>query len=232
MNDIDDLLARSAPPSTPEGPALEAVLAALVDEARGLSAPPRRRRRRALWAGAAAAIVGVGGATAYATGALSSDAWGQLTDDAEAEAVRIEWLTTLPDGTTCVERLTGIGLDDAQVAAIATALADSERLLELDGGAVRGEFLSRYDGDADLQAMADRDTWAGWIDAAYAAVAEMDVPAGRGGLPDDELGVVPPGVGNEVFLHASMRIVLDGLTAQGIDAMALVTPETACEAGA
>jgi len=231
MNGLNDLLARSAPPSAPDGPALDAALIALVAEARREAAPQRPWRRRALWAGAAAVVVGIGGASAYASGALWPDPWSDLTAEAEAGAIRFEWMTTLPDGTTCVERLTGVGLAEAQVRAIETALADPDGLLALDGGAVRAEFMDDYERNDFQQELADRQTFEAWIDAGYAAAADIDIATGRGDLADAELDVVPPGAENEVFLHTSSRIVLDGLTAQGIDAMRLLTPEIACEAG-
>ncbi|WP_062317719.1 hypothetical protein [Demequina maris] len=231
MNDLDDLLALSTPPASADGPALDAAIVALIGEARSTATPAHTWRRRTLWAGLVAALVGIGGATAYATGTHRGEAWNDLTDEAEVDATRIEWMTTLPAGTTCVERLTGVGLTEQQVTAIESALANPDRLLALDGGAVRDEFLEFYDRNDFQQDLADRDTWESWIDAGYAAVAEIDLAAGRGALADEVLDVVPPGAENEIFIHTSMRLIIDGLTAQGIDAMRLVTPETACEAG-
>lgn len=107
---------------------------------------------------AAAVVVGIRGATAYAPSINRGEAWNQLTDEAEADAIRIESMTTLPDGTTGVERLTGTGLAEAQVRAIETALADPDRLLALDGGAVRAEFMDGYDRNDSQQGLADRVT--------------------------------------------------------------------------
>ncbi|WP_084038214.1 hypothetical protein [Demequina sp. NBRC 110053] len=234
MSDLDRLLARSAPPSAPEGRALVAALGALVDETRA-AASPRRRRLRSPWA-VAGLVVGatalVGGA-AYGAVTLTdaSDAWMDLTAQAETTATRFEWQTTLPDGTRCVERLTGLELTAEQTAIVEAALADPQQLLDLDAGAVRDDFLSHYDASEAQQEIADRETWESWIDAGYGAVAAIDVKAGRGDLTEDMLDVIPGSAQNEVFLQSSMRVVLDGITAQGVDAMAHLTPETACEAG-
>ncbi|MFV0285879.1 MAG: hypothetical protein ACK5IM_05730 [Demequina sp.] len=234
MNGLDDLLARSAPPAAEQGTALNAAIASLVGETQSTAMRPHRQRppRRWVIASAVAAGVFIAGGTAYGAATLTDDspAWMNPTEDAESAATRFEWQTTLPDGTRCVERLTGVDLSEDQIATITDALSNPERLIALDDGAVREEFLADYDSSADKQRIADRETWASWIDAAYDAVAAIDLKAGRGGLAEDALGVVPGGAQNEVFLRASMTAVLDGITAQGVDALATVTPETACEA--
>ncbi|WP_234988154.1 hypothetical protein [Demequina sp. NBRC 110056] len=232
MSELDRLLARSAPPSASDGPALDAAIGALVEEARTATATRRPRRRWAVAGIVVGATALVGGA-AYGAATLSdaSDAWMSLTADAESAATRFEWQTTLPDGTRCVERITALDLTAEQTAIVEAALSDPHVLLDLDAGSVRAEFLAHYDASEAQQEIADRETWESWIDAGYAAVAAIDLEAGRGDLTEEELDVIPGSAANEVFLHSSMRVVLDGMTAQGVDAMAHLTPETACEVG-
>ena len=234
-DDLDALLARSAPATTPVSAHLDAALNALADEAR-LAAPlPVRPTRRRLWVGGAATVAAIAltGTAAYgATNFLNSEPWMTLTDEAQSQAVSFEWPITLPDGTQCVNRLTGIALTGDQVEIIASALTEPSRLLALDGGAVRNEFLADYDADSMKQEITDRATWEAWIDSGYGAVASMSAEQGRGGAVDAELSVFPGTAENEIFLYTSMRIVLDGITASGVDAIATLTPETACEVNA
>lgn len=229
---LDILLARSAPPSTPNSPELGSAIAALADEARTAFTSLRKRPPRSprFIAGISIAAITTLGAAAYGTSVvIDSGPWNNLTHEAESQATRFEWLNTLPDGTECVNRLTGLGLNQEQVATVESALSDPARLLQLDAGAVREEFLRSYDESPDQQEIADRETWTSWIDAGYAAVATMDVTIGRGEYSDDELTDSPGSAENEVFMHTFMRLVIDGITTQGVDAMRYLTPESACE---
>ena len=233
MNDLDDLLARSAPPSAQSGPALDAAIGALVDEAR--SAPPQRRRwSQRPWAIAAVALGTVGVLSGAAYGAyevLDNEPWMNLTSEAEAMSADFEWLTTAPGGDTCVVRLTGVGLSPEQESIVAAALADPHQLLAADDGAVRAEFLGFYDDSDSQQELADRETFESWIDAGYNSVTSLDIARGRGDYADTDL--TPGGkttAERSVFFDAQLRVVLDGITAQGVDAMTYLTPQTACEA--
>lgn len=233
MNDLDDILARSAPQSSADAPALESAIGALVDEARATTTARGRRSTRP-WL-IAGTILGAGvlaGGAAYGASVLtSSGPWSNLTDEAEATATRFEWQVTLPDGTECVSRLTGVDLTPAQVEVVENALSDPGELLALDRSRVRAEFLAQYDASNSQQEIADRQTWRSWIDAGYESVAALDSVTGRGEVEDSTLDVIPGSAENEVFLHTSMRIIVDGITAQGVDAMTHLAPETACEAG-
>jgi hypothetical protein len=145
---LDDLLASAAPRGggpTPEG---DRVLAAAINEARPRLAKWRRRpARTALIAGATALVLTGGGLAAAATIHARSGwlPWSSLTVDASKHATIIEWPVALPDGTQCVNRLTGFDLGDADVATIRDTLADPSAILAGDNGAVRTEFLGDLD---------------------------------------------------------------------------------------
>lgn len=134
----------------------------------------------------------------------------------------------LPNGTPCVDRLTGIGLSDADIATIRNTLAEPSAILAGDDGAVRTEFL----GDLDSGAFSwpgDRASFEAAVDAGYAAVAQMEATDGRGAIADTELSVVPGSAANEIFLHTEMRLVLDGLERDGVNPYEKLNPETACK---
>lgn len=228
---LDTLLASAAPRGggpTPDG---DRVLAAAIDEARPSLAKWRRRpARTALIAGVSALALTGGGLAAAATIQARSgpQPWNSLTVDASKDATIIEWPVALPDGTQCVERLTGIGLSDADAATIRNTLADPSAILAGDNGAVRTEFHGYLD-SGGFSWSGDLAPFEATIDAGYAAVAQMDATSGRGAISDGELSVIPGSQTNELFLNTEMRLVLDGLGRAGVNPDETLTPETACK---
>ena len=240
MKDLDHLLSRAAPPSAPDGPALDAALGALVDEARTASAPRRRWRRRALWTGAAAVGIGLAGAGAVAVlpdRPVTEQPFMEPAEEWAAHATDLEWIYTDLDGYRCAMRLTGFDLTDAQADDLRARLGDAAALLTVDDGAVRAEFLARYDEDEHKQAIYARDEYAGIIDEAYAEVAELDAAAGTAeldGVPLTDASVT--GAASELFHQTYGRLVLDGIGAgpqrdTSTDAALDLTPQFACEVG-
>lgn len=215
---LDDLLASAAPRGG--GPTRDGdrVLATAINEARpGLAQWRRRPVRTALVAGATALVfTGTGLAAAAAGFDLPWQPWVSHSDEAAANATDIEWQVRLPDGTVCVQKLTGFPLSDADAATIHDTLGDPEALLSGDNGAVRAEFLGDLDSGV-LSWSGSRDAFETTIDAGYAAVAQMDATSGRGAMSDAELGVIPGSQTNEVFLATAFRIILDGLDRNGVD---------------
>ena len=230
-NHLDALLASAAPRGggpTPDG---DRVLAAAISEARPSLAKWRRRPpRTALIAGATALVLTGGGLAAAATIQARSrpQPWDSMSVDWSKHATIIEWPVALPDGTTCVERLTGFDLSDADVATIHDTLADPSAILAGDNGAVRTEFLG-YLESGTFSWSGDRASFEATIDAGYAAVAQMEAASGRGAVADTELGVFPGSATNELFLNTEMRLVLDGLKRNGVNPYEKLGPETACK---
>jgi hypothetical protein len=215
-NHLDALLTSAAPRGgvpTPEG---DRVLAAAIDEARPSLAKWRRRpARTALIAGATALVLtGTGLAAAAAGFGLPWQPWMQHSD--ALAATDIEWQVSLPDGTVCVQKLTGYSLSDADAAAIRDTLDDPSAILAGDNGAVRAEFLRDLD-YGNFSWSGDRASFEATIDAGYAAVARMDATSGRGAISDAELSVIPGSQTNEIFLFTATRLVLDGLDRNGVD---------------
>lgn len=228
---LDDLLASAAPRGG--GPTRDGdrVLAAAIDEARPTVAQWRRRpARTAFVAGVTALALTGGGLAAAATIEARSGGlpWSSLTVDASKDATIIEWPVALPDGTQCVDRLTGIGLSDADVATIRDILGDPSAILAGDNGAVRAEFLGYLD-DGTFSWSGDRASFEAAIDAGYAAVAQMEATDGRGAIADTELSVVPGSAANEIFLYTETRLVLNGLERAGVNPYEKLNPETACK---
>lgn len=228
---LDTLLAAAAPQGG--GPTLEGerVLTAAVNEARPTVATWRRApARTALVAGVTALALTGGGLAAAATIQARSgpQPWNSLTVDASKNATIVEWPITLPDGTHCVDRLTGIGLSDADAATVLNTLADPAALIAGDNGTVRTEFHGYLD-SGDFQWSGDLASFDAAIDAGYAAVAQMEATSGRGAISDAELTVVPGGEENEIFLHTETRLVLDGIKRNGVNPYEALTPETSCK---
>ena len=231
MNDLDHLLGRSAPPSAPDGPGLDAAIGALVDEARAASTPRRPWRRRAVWAGAAAAVIGLGGAGAVAVlpdRPVEDEPFMLPAQEWEALPAQIEWVYTDADGYRCAMRLVAFDLTDAQETQIRARLSAPAALLAADGGAVRVEFMDRYDEDERKQQIADRETWESWVDAAYDEVARLDLAAGSDALDGVPLTMTHA---NETFDHAYTRLILDGLASDTLDPVRELIPDSACEVG-
>jgi hypothetical protein len=228
---LDALLASAAPRGggpTPEG---DRVLAAAISEARPSLAKWRRRpARTALIAGATALVLTGGGFAAAATIQARSgpQPWGSLTVEASKDATIFEWPVALPDGTQCVERLTGFGLSDAVAATIRATLDDPSAILAGDNGAVRAEFLGYLD-SGTFSWSGDRASFEAVVDAGYAAVARMDASSGRGAVADTELSVLPGSETNQLFDNTEMRLVLDGLKRAGVNPYETLEPETACK---
>ncbi|NYI42157.1 hypothetical protein [Demequina lutea] len=230
-NHLDALLACAAPRGG--GPTVDGdrVLAAAINEARPSLAQWRRRPvRTALIAGATAIVLTGGGLAAAATIQARSgpQPWGSLTVEASKDATIFEWPVALPDGTRCVERLTGFGLSDAVAATIRATLDDPSAILAGDNGAVRAEFLGYLD-SGTFSWSGDRASFEATIDAGYAAVARMDATSGRGAIADTELGVVPGSAANELFDNTATRLVLDALERNGVNPYETLNPETACK---
>lgn len=228
---LDALLASAAPRGG--GPTLEGerVLTAAVDESRPTVAQWRRRpARTALVAGVTALALTGGGLAAAATMQARStpQPWNSLTVDASKNATIFEWPVVLPDGTQCVDRLTGIGLSDADAATVRSTLADPAALIAGDNGAVRAEFHGYLD-SGDFQWSGDLASFDAAIDEGYAAVAQMDAASGRGAISDAELTVIPGSAENEIFSNTEMRLVLDGLKRGGVNPYEKLSPETACK---
>lgn len=150
------------------------------------------------------------------------------TEQWSAMPAQIEWTYTDADGYRCAVRLVAFELTDAQDKEIRSRLSDPALLLEADGGAVRAEFMARYDEDERKQEIADRDTWASWIDLAYDEVARLDLGAGTSALEGLPMTATRT---NEAFEHAYTRLILDGLASDLVDPLSELVPDSACEVG-
>lgn len=234
MNDLDNLLARSAPPSADDAPELDSAIRLLTHEA--TTAPPRRSpwQRRAALAVGALAVIGVGGAGAVAVLPDRPVVENPLMEPSEewaSVATNIEWIYTDPDGYRCVMRLTGFELTEAQKTEIRARLSDPGALLAADDGAVRDELMTRFADDEGKQDIADRATWESWIDAAYDEVSELDISAGTTELDGTPMTRALGTAEGETFNHAYMRVILDGLTSDAVDPLRDLIPDSACEVG-
>lgn len=216
-NHLDDLLASAAPRGGGPTPNGDRVLAVAINEARpGLAQWRRRPARTGLIAGATALVLAGGGfAAAAAVGFdLPWQPWMQHSD--ALAATDIEWQISLPDGTLCVQKLTGYSLSDADAATIRATLADPSAILAGDNGAVRTAFFGDLD-SGSVSWSRDRASFEAAIDAGYAAVARIDASSGRGAISDAELSVIPGSAMNEVFFATATNLVLDALDRNGVD---------------
>ncbi|WP_084129106.1 hypothetical protein [Demequina sp. NBRC 110055] len=152
---------------------------------------------------------------------LSTEQW-------NAMPAQIEWTYTDADGYRCAARLVTSELSKAQETEIRSRLSDPASLLEADGGAVRAEFMARYDEDERKQEIADRSTWASWIELAYDEIARLDLDAGTSELEGVPMTSTHT---NETFEHAYSRLILDGLESDLVDPLSDLVPDSACEVG-
>jgi len=226
-NHLDDLLARSAPPSAGADADLTDAVASVIAQAR--TAAPRRGRfhwtKRSLVVAVGSAVVLTGGAlVGNATGALRSQAWMGWNPEVLDNASIVKWQVVNPDGKTCVDEIVAIGMSDKDFATAVEILRHPDALIQFDAGKTRDYFLSREEWPG-----VDKDKV---IDQAYAAVEHMDVDTGQGTIREEDLGYWSGSTSDEVFFRVETRLVLftleDMLAAQGIDTEHKFTPDTAC----